>query len=49
MLTISQSAKIFGGAAAEGYWILDESSINSLMNGEALDDEGAIKKWLRLK
>ncbi|KAI1015440.1 hypothetical protein LB504_011113 [Fusarium proliferatum] len=33
----------------EDYLFLGESFVNGLMNGEALDDEGAIEKWFRLR
>ncbi|RBA14252.1 hypothetical protein FPRO05_03044 [Fusarium proliferatum] len=37
------------GVGDEDYLFLGESFVNGLMNGEALDDEGAIEKWFRLR
>ncbi|KAH7151042.1 hypothetical protein DER46DRAFT_401158 [Fusarium sp. MPI-SDFR-AT-0072] len=37
------------GTGDEDYLFLGESFVNGLMNGEALDDEGAVEKWFRLR
>lgn len=37
------------GVGDEDYLFLGESFVNGLMNGEALDDKGAIEKWFRLR